>query len=113
MRRGQKLLIIVAADDDAEKLLRAMVGAGFPATKIGSTGGFLRRGNSTIMSGVDSTEVDAVLEIVQEICKPRSALIPLQLLPVMGDAVPFTDPMEVRIGGAVAFVLNVERFEKI
>ncbi|HZU75399.1 MAG TPA: cyclic-di-AMP receptor [Dehalococcoidia bacterium] len=110
---GQKLLVIIASDADAEKLLRALVSSGYAATKIGSTGGFLRRGNTTIMSGIDASEVEAVLEIVCAYCQARTAVIPLQFLPVTGESAPIHDPMEVRVGGAVVFVLNVERFVKV
>lgn len=112
-RGPQKLLIMVVADGDAERLTRVLVTHGFPATKIGSTGGFLRRGNTTIMSGVDSDDVDDVLELVQRICHARTEFIPLQALPFVGDGAPVVDPMEVRVGGAVVFVLAIERFERV
>ena len=104
---------MVVADGDAERLTRALVTHGFPATKIGSTGGFLRRGNTTIMSGVDADDVDDVLELVQRICHARTEFIPLQALPFTGDGAPIMDPMEVRVGGAVVFVLSIERFERV
>jgi uncharacterized protein YaaQ len=110
---NDKLMVMVVADSDAERLVRALVSHGYPATKIGSTGGFLRRGNTTIMSGVEAHEVDEVMEFVRRFCHARTELIPLQSLPVTGDGAPFVDPLEVRVGGAVVFVLNVERFEKV
>ncbi|MHB8577852.1 MAG: cyclic-di-AMP receptor [Dehalococcoidia bacterium] len=110
---GQKLMIMVVADADADKLIRALVSHGYPATKIGSTGGFLRRGNTTIMSGVGEYEVDEVMQHVQHYCHARTEFIPLQALPITGDGAPVIDPMEVRVGGAVVFILNIERMEKV
>lgn len=110
---GQKLVIMVVADSDAERLIRQLVAQGFPATKIGSSGGFLRRGNTTIMSGVGGGDVEAVLALVQRICHARTELMPLASLPMIGDATPIMDPVEVRVGGAVVFVLNVERLEHV
>ena len=112
-RGGQKLLIMVVADSDAERLTRALVKSGYHSTKIGSTGGFLRRGNTTIMSGIDATDVETVLDLVRRICHARTELVPLASVPVMGDASPMLDPIEVRVGGAVVFVLNVERLEHV
>ncbi|GAG22139.1 unnamed protein product, partial [marine sediment metagenome] len=48
---AQKLLIIIAAAEDADRLLDKIIEAGHPVTKISSTGGFLRRGNATLLSG--------------------------------------------------------------
>lgn len=110
---GQKLVIMVVADGDADRLIRQLVAQGFPATKIGSTGGFLRRGNTTIMSGVGGGDVEAVVGLVRRICHARTELVPLASLPVIGDASPMLDPVEVRVGGAVVFVLNVERLEHV
>jgi uncharacterized protein YaaQ len=110
---AQKLLVIIVADADADGLVRAMVRRGHPATKIGSTGGFLRRGNTTLLSGVPASEVDEVLSLVRRLCPARSELLTLGALPLAGE-VPFvTEPIEVRVGGAVVFVLNVERFERV
>ena len=110
---GDKLMIMVVSDADADRLIRALVSHGYPATKIGSTGGFLRRGNTTVMSGVDAREVDEVMEFVRRFCHARIEHIPLQALPITGDGAPIVDPMEVRVGGAVVFVLNIERLEKV
>ena len=109
----EKLMIMIVADSDADKLVESLVGHGYQATKIGSTGGFLRRGNSTIMSGVNAHEVDEVMQFVRHVCRPRTEMIPSQSLPVTGDGGPITDPLEVRVGGATVFVLNIERLEKV
>lgn len=60
----QKLLIIIVSDADADRLIRIMVEHGLPATKISSTGGFLRKGNATILPGVDAPEVPAALALI-------------------------------------------------
>ena len=107
-----KLVIIIASDPDAERLMKALIGQGYPATKIGSTGGFLRRGNATILSGVEADEVDQVLAMVRAECHARSELVPAQALPLFGEGAALTEPVEVRVGGAIVFVVDVERFEK-
>ena len=107
----QKLVIIIASTDDANRLIPQLVSRGYPATKIGSTGGFLRRGNTTILSGVTAGEVAAVLAVVRAECRARTEFVAVNALPFLGDST-FTDPLEVRVGGAIVFVLPVERFEK-
>ena len=107
----QKLVIVITADDDADAVIRGLVERGYPATKVSSTGGFLRRGSATILSGVDAEDVDLVLAIVRTQCQARTELVPAQALPFPESIYPAT-PVEVRVGGAIVFVLPVERFEK-
>ena len=107
-----KLVLIIASESDAERLLRRLVQQGYPATKLGSTGGFLHRGNATILSGVEADEVDAVLATVRSECRARTEHVPVHSLPFLGEGAVFGEPLEVRVGGAIVFVLPVERFEK-
>ena len=108
-----KLVMMIVSDADADDLMAALVEQSVPATKIGSSGGFLRRGNVTIFSGVPQSQVDAVLDIVNEICPARTELVPVQTLPFIGDSAFTTEPIEVSVGGAIVFVLNVEQFQRI
>jgi uncharacterized protein YaaQ len=107
-----KLVVVIASDSDADRLMHRLVEQGYPATKIGSTGGFLRRGNATILSGVEADEIDAVLAAVRTECRARVEHVPMQALPLFGQGAVLTEPVEVRVGGAIVFVLPVERFEK-
>ena len=113
MQDGQlKLVIIIASDADTDRLMKALIEQGYPATKVSSTGGFLHRGNATILSGVEATEVDQVLAMVRAECHARTEFVPVQTLPFFGEGTSLTEPVEVRVGGAIVFVLDVERFEK-
>jgi uncharacterized protein YaaQ len=107
-----KLVIIIAADADADRLMKALIQGGYPATKVSSTGGFLHRGNATILSGVEASEVDEVVSMVRAECHARTELVPVQTLPFFGEGTALSEPVEVRVGGAIVFVVNVERFEK-
>ena len=108
-----KLAIIIVSDTDADGLVRAMVERGYPATKIGSTGGFLRRGNTTLLSGVESDRVDDVISLVRRLCPVRTELLAIAALPLAGEIPVVNEPVEVRAGGAVIFVLDIERFERV
>ena len=86
-----------------------MLSRGLPATKIASRGGFLRRGNVTILSGVDDDDVDLVLELTRRQCRARKELVPAQGLPIFGEVSIGAPPIEVQVGGATVFVLDVAR----
>ncbi len=107
----QKLLIIIASDTDSDALIEKLVQRGYPATKVSSTGGFLRRGNATIFSGVDAGDVDTVIALIRSECEARTEFLPAQALPFPESILP-SEPVEVRTGGAIVFVVSVERFEK-
>ncbi len=107
----QKLLVIIASDTDADTLIQKLVQRGYPATKVSSTGGFLRRGNATIFSGVDADDVDNVIALIRSECEARTEFLPSQALPFPESILP-SEPVEVRTGGAIVFVVSVERFEK-
>lgn len=108
-----KMIIAVVQDKDAAKLMEQLVSKGQRATKLASTGGFLREGNTTFLIGSADEEVEQVLRTIREVCRAREQLV-TPLSPVGGPSdsyVPY--PVEVTVGGATVFVLNVERFEKV
>ncbi|WP_280772214.1 cyclic-di-AMP receptor [Salipaludibacillus daqingensis] len=107
-----KLIMAVIQDKDSNRLSDALVENDFQATKLASTGGFLKAGNTTFMIGVKDKEVDQVLEIIKDNCKSREQLV-APISPMGGNAdsyVPY--PVEVQVGGATVFILPVEQFEK-
>lgn len=107
-----KLVVAVVQDKDSHKLLGVLTQTGHRATKLASTGGFLREGNTTLLVGATDDKVDDVVSIIRRICKAREQLV-TPLSPMGGPAdsyIPY--PVEVLVGGATVFVLNVERFEK-
>ena len=107
----QKLIVVITSTDEADALIKKLVERGYPATKVSSTGGFLRRGNATIFSGVESGDLENVIDIIRHECKARTEYIPAQALPFPESIHP-VEPVQVRVGGAIVFVLPVERFEK-
>lgn len=107
-----KLVIAVIQDKDANRLLEGLMQAGFGATKLASTGGFLREGNTTLLVGVEDERVDEVIGIIRRTCKAREQLV-TPLAPMSGSAESYLPyPIEVQVGGATVFVLQVDRFEK-
>lgn len=107
-----KLVLVIAATSDADRLIDRLVKHGLAATKIASSGGLLRRGSATILSGVEENEVDAVIELTRQECRARKEFMPVQNLPVLGELGTASEPLEVRVGGATVFVLDVARFDR-
>ena len=108
-----KLVIVVVQDKDAVHLLEGLLARGLRATKLASTGGFLREGNTTLMIGVDDERVEDLIGVVRSTCRAREQLV-TPLAPLSGATesyVPY--PVEVQVGGATLFVLSVDRFEKV
>ena len=108
-----KLIIAIVQDEDAGRLVSNLMNAGFGVTKLAPTGGFLRAGNTTLMIGVDDDKLDPALAVVEKICKSRKqiATSPSPVAGTTGVYVPY--PIEVMVGGATVFVLNVEKFQKM
>lgn len=106
-----KLVIAVVQDKDSNRLSNALIKEGFRATKLASTGGFLRAGNTTFMIGTEDDRVQEVLQVIRANCKIREQLVtPVSPMGGTTDSyIPF--PVEVQVGGAAVFVMPVERFE--
>ena len=108
-----KLIIAIVQDDDAGELIDELNDGGFRVTKLATTGGFLKAGNTTLMIGVDLDKVDKVLEIIEEVCKTRDQVVtsPSPVAGSTGVYVPY--PIEVEVGGATVFVVDVDKFVKM
>lgn len=111
-----KLVIAIVRDDYAEVLANALTERGFRHTKLASTGGFLRKGNTTLLVGVEDGETDDVIAVKNEVCRPRQEYIPAQSVYTSHSISPGISspglPIEAKAGGATIFVVNVERFER-
>ena len=107
-----KLVIAIVQNDDAGALTGALRQNNYASTVISTTGGFLREGNTTIMVGVDKSRLDHLLGVIKENCTTRTQFVN-PLPPVMEPGELYlAQPVEVQVGGATVFVLDVERFEK-
>ncbi|TXK78215.1 cyclic-di-AMP receptor [Paenibacillus sp. N3.4] len=106
-----KLVVAIVQDKDSNRLSNALIKEGFRATKLASTGGFLRAGNTTFMIGTEDERVQEVMHVIRANCKIREQLVtPVSPMGGTTDSyIPF--PVEVQVGGAAVFVLPVERFE--
>ena len=108
-----KLIIAIVQDEDASRLISTLMADGYRVTKLATTGGFLRSGNTTLLVGVEDDMLDNAMTIIEKVCKSRKQLAtsPSPISGATGVFVPY--PIEVTVGGATIFVLDVEQFKKI
>jgi uncharacterized protein YaaQ len=106
-----KLIVSIVNSDEARPLVGVLSKEGHRATTISTTGGFLKEGNSTILIGVEDDLVQSVLDIIKDNSHTRNQFVnPLPPIMEPGELY-MPSPIEVQVGGATVFVLDVERFE--
>lgn len=108
-----KLIIAIVQDEDAQRAMTVLMNDGFSVTKLATTGGFLKSGNTTLLVGVDDELVDQAMSLIEKVCKSRK-IVSTSPSPVSGAAgvyIPY--PVEVTVGGATVFVLDIEQFKKL
>ena len=106
-----KLIIAIVNHDDANAVTRALTQAGFSSPKLSTTGGFLMAGNATILIGVDEEKVQQVIDVIRDPSFSRKQMIPTTT--EMSYGYYPSMPVEVTVGGATVFVVDVERFERL
>ena len=114
-RMSMKLIIAIVQDEDASKLLSVLMQQGFGVTKLATTGGFLKAGNTTLLLGVDDNRIDEAVSIVESVCKSRKQISTVS--PSVSGGISQNEyssyPIEVTVGGATMFVLTVDQFLKV
>jgi uncharacterized protein YaaQ len=108
-----KLVVAIVHNEDAGVLVDKLLEHEYRATRLHSSGGFLKQSNSTVVVGVEDAQLDAVIEIVRDNCTSRTQVVnPMPPIMEPGEFfIPY--PLEVEVGGATLFVLPVERFERL
>ena len=108
-----KLVFAIVHDEDGHKVMEELNRNGFSVTKLCSSGGFLKAGNTTLLTGVEEDRLDEVIKIIEKKSKSRKQILNSSMTPngIGGVYMPY--PVEIVVGGATIFVINVERFEKV
>jgi uncharacterized protein YaaQ len=108
-----KLIVAIVHNEDAGALVDALLEHEYRATRLHSSGGFLKQSNATVVLGVDDEQVEDALAIVRDNCTSRTQVVN-PMPPIMEPGEFFMPyPLEVEVGGATVFVLPVERFERL
>ena len=106
-----KLILAIVSNDDASAVSTALSKNNFYMTRLSTTGGFLRAGNTTFIIGTEDELVDKAIEIIGSEAKRRTEIVPSTASYDIGRYASF--PVEVQIGGATIFVLDIEQFKKL
>ncbi len=108
-----KLIFAIIRNDNEEDVLAVLNKNHFSVTKLATTGGFLRKGNVTLMIGTESAKVDECIKLIKGECGENQR-ITVNMPYISGTAMAnyATMPTQVEVGGATIFVVDVDRFEK-
>ena len=108
-----KLIMAIIHDEDAFQIIDVLSEEGFKVTKLASTGGFLRSGNTTLLCGSDDDRVEELISIIEKKCKSRKQITSMNSahLSTAENYVPY--PVEVTVGGATIFVMDVAEFRRV
>lgn len=106
------LVIAIVQDYDVDNLLSSVTDAGYGATRIASTGGYLQTGNTTVLLGVDDADGRRCLRIVADCCRERLDECGADFSPELPEYYA-SGVAAVHLGGGVAFVIPVSHFERI
>ena len=107
-----KLIFAIVNSDDAADVTQSLSKEGFSTTRMATTGGFLKMGNTTILVGVDEEKVQQVIDIIKEESQSRKVVIPTSTDIRFGGSMGAI-PTQVTVGGATIFVVDVDRFEHV
>lgn len=105
-----KLILAILNHDDAHSVIQNLTQEGYFVTKLATTGGLLMAGNVTIIVGVDDDKVENALGVISKFSNSRRQVVPTTS--EMGVGFFSAMPVEVTVGGATVFVLNIEQFNK-
>ena len=109
-----KLIIAIVQDEDSSKLLSKLMQIGLSATKLATTGGFLKAGNTTLLLGVEEDRIQDALQTIEAVCKSRKQMTtaPTAMTGITHGEYT-TYPVEVTVGGATVFILSIDQCLKV
>lgn len=87
-----KMIVCIIQDKDKEVVSKALNQSGFRATLLSSTGAYFRKGNTTMLIGVNEDQVDEVIQNIKDNC---------------------SQPDDPQMKRATLFVMNINRFEQV
>ncbi len=108
-----KLIYAIVNNDDSHAVSSSLTKAGYFATKLASTGGFLMAGNTTFLICSEEERVNDIIETIKTCSRKRKQFVPATNINTSGVGQMNSIPFEVSVGGATIFVTDIERFEKV
>jgi uncharacterized protein YaaQ len=108
-----KLVLAIINDEDVFHVMDTLSESGFYVTKLASTGGFLRAGNTTLLAGLQQERIPEFIGIIEKKCKSRKQVTSVGSTHVNATESYVPYPVEVTVGGATIFILNIEEFKRV
>ena len=109
----EKLVLAIIQDEDAFHVMDLLSAKGFGVTKLASTGGFLRAGSTTLICAVSEDSIPELVDVIEKKCKSRKQITSVNAMNVNANESFAPYPVEVTVGGANIFVLNIEEFKRV
>ena len=108
-----KMITAIVNKKDTVRVCEALTNNGVEFTRLATTGGFLRAGNTTLLIGIDDERLDIALELIRKNCARRMEKVSTPS--VLDAPIHIHNPQvaEVMVGGAIVFVNEVTYFEKM
>jgi uncharacterized protein YaaQ len=94
-----QLVLAIVHDEDASRVIDALIAAKYRVTHIHTVGGFFKRPNSTLLIGVEPERVADVISHIKKNCTPREEPRPVK------DGIPMY--------AATIFVLEAKDFLRV
>lgn len=108
-----KLMYIIVRQDNESDVINALIAENFRITKLATSGGFLRKGNTTLLSCVEDSEVDKAIEVIKNECGHSQSIQVEMPINLPSTAINYTTiPTTIEVGGATIIVTDVARFER-
>lgn len=107
-----KLVIAIVQKEDSSPVTRGLVESGFSSTWLSTSGGFLGARNATMLVGTEEERIPELIEIIKSCCHSRTRIIAAAPFG-MEREMPSGIPVEVKDGGAVIFVMDVEQYLRV
>lgn len=110
-----KIIYAIVSSDDGTRVTDVLNEHQFSVTRLATTGGFLKKGNATLLIGTEKERVEEAIRLIKDTCGKRQKITCNVPAPNMASvsAGYMMMPMTVELGGATIFVVDVEHFEKI
>ena len=106
------LILLVVSGLQAPQLMDHLGKEKFYFTKMDSLGGLIEETTICLLLGVNHNRMLDLLEIVKQCCQPVSKYIPAQMINVPPEFLSMA-MVEARVGGAILYSMQVERFEQV
>ena len=108
-----KMITAIVNKKDTVRVCEALTNNGVEFTRLATTGGFLRAGNTTLMIGIDDERLESTLELLRKNCAKRMEKVPSPNTMQAPVHVQTPQVAEVMVGGAIVFVNDITYFEKM